>query len=384
MTLVLATTGIVLFVSTRHHGTPEAPSSLPTPILNIYVNPVTGTNNGGSKSRPYKTIQDALNAARPGTVIHLAAGVYVEEPKTRVDGTATRPIVIEGEENGTSLSDRYKTVLYGVGHVFTIQNNYYVLRGFTIDGEQLLEEHRPLNTWPTQPASVYTFKQSEQAYVRNSHPIVVDGGADKDITGTVIDDMWISGASGECVRFRDGASHGIVENSVIEWCGLQARNIPGTYLYHNGEGVYIGTSPKSTTETRHDDDPTNHIVVERNRISTFGSECVDIKENAFDNSVISDFCGYNQEPLSDQGSNLEIRGYGNTVRKNVIAHSRGYGVKIAADSRKYKNDANTIEDNVFTNQAGAAIINLGRAKQGVICGNTFEDGAPLKRFGATC
>jgi hypothetical protein len=382
--LALLVAGVALTFQIRSHRSQEASPGPPTTPLSIYVNSSTGTNAGGSASHPYKTIQDALDVARPGTIIHLERGVYEEEPKTRIDGTNERPIVVEGQERGMSLSDRYKTVLYGIGHVFTIQNNHYVLRGFTIDGEQGLEEHRPLATWPTRPSAIYAFKQSVQGFVENSHPIVVDGGPHKDVTGTVIDDMWISSASGECVRFRDGASGGIVENSVIEWCGLEARSIPRTYPYHNGEGVYIGTSPKSTSETRHLDDPTNHITVTKDRIFTFGSECVDIKENAFDNSVVSVSCGYNQEPLSDQGSNLEIRGYGNIVRDNVIIHSRGYGVKIASDAPRYDNGSNSVEDNVFMSQRGAAIVKLDNAKEGHLCGNTLESGAPLAKFGAAC
>lgn len=382
--LIVAGVGIGQLSATRGHRTRQSTPGPPTSPLNIYVNPVTGTNTGGSKVRPYKTIQDALDVARPGTIIHLDAGVYTEEPETRVDGTAAHPIVIEGQEQGMSRSDRYKTVLYGVGHILTIQNDYYTLRGFTIDGEQLLEEHHPIATWPTLPSAIYAFKQSVQGYVRNSHPIVVDGGENKDVRGTVIVDMWISSASGECVRFRDGANRGIVENSVIEWCGLEAKSVPHTYPYHNGEGVYIGTSPKSTTETRHQDDPTNHITVERDRIFTYGSECVDIKENAFDNAVISVTCGYNQEPLSSSGSNLEIRGYGNIVRDNRIDYSRGYGVKIASDAPEYKNGGNTVENNIFMHQAGPAIVKLDHAKQGPICGNTFENGAPLEKFGTAC
>jgi hypothetical protein len=364
--------------------TAHASSASPAQGRNIYVNPAKGLNGVGSQTRPYKTIQDALNVARPGSVIHLSRGVYVEEPVTKVDGTATEPIVVEGPEQGMSRSDRYRAVLYGVGHVFSIRNNDYVLRGFTIDGQRKLERHRPIATWPTKPSAIFGFKQSVQSYVSESHLIVVDGGAGKAVTGTVIDNMFINGAAGECVRFRDGASYGIVENSVIQYCGLQGKHKSGAYLYHNGEGVYVGTSPKSTQETEYADDRTNHITVERDRITTFGSECVDIKENSFDNSVISVLCGDNQEPLSYDGSNLEIRGYGNTVRNNRIVNSTGYGVKIASDGSRYKNDDNTVEDNTFSGQAGAPIIILDRVSQRTMCGNTSVHGQPLKKYGAAC
>jgi hypothetical protein len=382
--LMVVVTGEAIFLSARAHSSSSSKPGAPASYVNIYVNPKSGSDAVGSQSHPYKTIQDALDVARPGTIIHLASGVYQEEPKTRVDGTAAEPIVVEGQEQGMSLSDRYKTVLYGVGHIFTVQNNDYVLRGFTIDGQRSLEQHRPLTTWPTRPSEIYGFKKSVQAYVHNSHPIVVDGGPRKDVHGTIIDNMWISGAAGECVRFRDGASDGIVEDSVIQWCGLEGQTVPDTYLFHNGEGVYIGTSPKSTSETRHSDDPTNHITVESDRILTFGSECVDIKENSYANVVTSVTCGDNQEPLSYEGSNLEIRGYDNTVKDDVIMESAGFGVKIASDSSSYPNTSNTVEDNVFRGQTGAAIVNLSHASQGPICGNTFGNDVPLRAFGTAC
>jgi hypothetical protein len=272
------------------------------------------------------------------------------------------------------LSDRFKTVLYGTGNVFSIKNSYYILRGFTIDGQQVLQQHRPLSTWPTKSSAIFAFKQSIQRYVRNSHPVVVDGGPTKDVTGTVLDNMWISGAAGECVRFRDGAEDATVENSVIEWCGLQAKTVADTYL-----------SPKSTAESRHADDPTNHIVVKNDRILTFGSECVDIKENAFDNSVMFITCGDNEEPLSYEGSNLEIRGYGNTVEENLIMSSAGYGVKIASDDpRKYKNNNNIVQFNLFKGQTGAPIAILSNVKQRYMCSNEYSTGRPVHHFGAVC
>jgi hypothetical protein len=176
----------------------------------------------------------------------------------------------------------------------------------------------------------------------------------------------------------------VVENSVIQYCGLEGKSVADTYEYHNGEGVYIGTSPKSTQETRSADDPTNHITVKDDRITTFGSECVDIKENSFDNSVISVHCGDNQEPLSYDGSNLELRGHNNTVENNVIFNSRGYGVKIASDSSKYKNSSNTVEGNTFSGQKGAAIVIQSHTTQGPMCGNRYASGQPFLMFGMAC
>jgi hypothetical protein len=386
LVLAAGTGYLALHTTSRASGTTvSSPQPVPpTSTRNMYVNPKTVGSGDGSTRHPYRTIQDALDVAVPGSVIHLEPGVYDEMVKTEHDGTAARPIVVEGDGTGMSRSDHYRTVLYGTGHIFTVQNDWYTLRGFAIDGQLTLERHHPMSTWPDAAAEVFAFKQGVQDEVSDAHPLVVDGGSDKDVTGTVIDDMWISGGGGECVRFRDGATDGIVENSTIEWCGLKAHAVSDTYPYHNGEGVYIGTSPKSSSESRHEDDPTNHITVEGDHILTFGSECVDIKENAYDNVVRSTMCADNQEPLDDTGSNLEIRGYGNTIEGNTIVHSQGYGVKIAVDGVKYDNRSNVVRMNTFSGQVGAAIYDPSPEVQGRICGNVFSRGRGIPAFERAC
>jgi hypothetical protein len=76
----------------------------------------------------------------------------------------------------------------------------------------------------------------------------------------------------------------VVADSAIEWCALYRKGEGvDEYAYHNGEGVYIGTSPKSEMQPMHADDESLYNVARDNTISTFGSECVDVKENAHDN-----------------------------------------------------------------------------------------------------
>jgi hypothetical protein len=73
--------------------------------------------------------------------------------------------------------------------------------------------------------------------------------ASRDITGTRIANMFLNGAGGECVRFRNRAAASLVVNSVIQWCGMLASGDDSSkYKYHNSEGVYVGTSPKSTDQ----------------------------------------------------------------------------------------------------------------------------------------
>ena len=75
-----------------------------------------------------------MDRARPGTVIHLAAGIYNENVVTRVNGRPDERIVVEGPAYGTAT-------LFGTSHVMAIKNSYYTLRDFAIDGQEQVENH---------------------------------------------------------------------------------------------------------------------------------------------------------------------------------------------------------------------------------------------------
>ncbi|MCX7805623.1 MAG: hypothetical protein N3A38_10595, partial [Planctomycetota bacterium] len=75
-------------------GTPAA-ASLPD---GLYVVPEGGDVPPGIPSAAvFRRIQDAVNAARPGSVIHLTKGIYREAIVFRKSGQPGRPITIEGE-----------------------------------------------------------------------------------------------------------------------------------------------------------------------------------------------------------------------------------------------------------------------------------------------
>src|SRR5262249_50308887 len=102
----------------------------------LYVAPAGANSNPGTQARPLRTIQSALNRARPGTKIVLAPGAYHEALHTVVSGTAAAPIVIQGPETGMDPTKRHVATLYGTWRILTVDSSYLTLRGFTIDGEE--------------------------------------------------------------------------------------------------------------------------------------------------------------------------------------------------------------------------------------------------------
>ncbi|MFP2904138.1 fibronectin type III domain-containing protein [Pyxidicoccus sp. 3LFB2] len=341
----------------------------------LYVSPSGSDSNAGTSSTaPLKTIQAALDKATAGTTIHLAPGIYRERPVTKRAGTATAPITLKGPETGKARAGRYKAVLFGTSRVFNIDHSHYVLEGFTIDGQEKLIN----KTYPTSLSGARQFKVDNQALISDGRLIYIGSSdASRDITGVVIRDMFLNGAGGECIRMRNNADGNEVAHSVIQWCGMFAKDDGDGDPYHNGEGVYIGTSPKSTSQPMYANDHSAFNHIHDNTIHTFGSECFNVKENAHANTFARNDCRYNDEPLEFLGSLVELRGHDNVLDSNVFSGSRSYVLKLKSDSGGYDKGGNSATNNTFREAVGAFIRNDHSAAQDTFCGNTFDASAPI-------
>jgi hypothetical protein len=370
---IVAMLAVLAVVIVGHEGPPAAtPAPAAGPAL--FVSPEGRDHNDGtSAATPLETIQAALEKATAGSVITLAPGVYHESPQTVRDGAPGAPITVQGPETGTDRAGRYRAVLFGTGRIFNVDHSWITLRGFTIDGEEQLAS-TPL---PTDLAGIDAFKRSVQDRVEDSRLVYVGSNDDtRDVTGVTVDDMFLSSAGGECVRLRNGARGNTITNSVIQYCGMYGKSAKGADRaeFHNGEGVYIGTSPKSIDQPMAANDASAQNVVSRNVIRTFGSECFNVKENAHDNVFEGNRCGDNAETVDFEGSNVELRGHANVVRDNDIAGSEGYNIKIQSDEPEYDRGGNVVERNRLSGAAAEVFKIKSTAPQGSICGNTAPAG----------
>ncbi len=363
-------------------------AALATPVparaqgLTYFVSPTgSDTDSGTSAATPFRTLQKALDLARPGTTITLAPGTYRQAVATKVAGTAAAPVTVRGPETGKDPGGRHRAVLLSPGgRVFSVNHSHYTLDGFTIDGQPNIA----VSEYPATPDRVRAFKDSVQARAVNSKLVYV-GAADtsRDITGITLSNMFLHGSGGECVRFRNRASNSLVVDSVIRWCGMLGQgDDDDRYKYHNAEGVYVGTSPKSTTQPLYANDTSNGIVVRDSTIETFGSECFEVKENAHHNRLENSDCRFNDEPLAFKGSNVEFRGDHNLVLGSRVTGSRGWNVKLASDAPSYDRGGNSVERSSFGGAAGAAIHNEQSTTGSSFCDNTFattpvSDGASI-------
>jgi hypothetical protein len=370
---------LAFVIFTAMDGGP-APSQRPAPsaqATQLYVSPTGNDGGPGTEAAPLQTIQAALEKAQPGTVITLAPGEYREEPTTVRDGAPDAPITIRGPENGKDPSGRSKAVLFGTGRIFNIDHSYYTLEGFTIDGQEQLSGAQV----PADLGAITAFKNSVRGQVEDSKLIYI-GSSDTslDITGVTIRNMFLTEAGTECVRLRNNAHGNTIVDSVIQYCGLfgKAEDEGDRFEFHNGEGVYIGTSPKSDNQPMHENDTSSNNVVSGNVIRTFGSECFNVKENAHDNVFENNECSGNTESTEFSGSNVELRGHGNVVRNNVISDSAGWNVKIQNDDdADYDNGGNVVENNTLSGSAAEPVRIKTEAQQGRFCGNKVTAAEPV-------
>ena len=245
-----------------------------------YVNPDTkvgnNANTGTSSGAPFATLQKALDVAQRRGRRSTSPPAPTARPSSPSAPGPRRPrSPSRGRRRG-----RDKAVLYGLGgRVFSIDHSYYTLTGFTIDGQQNIARSEYPNV--TSLSQIEAFKNSVQAKAVNSKLVYVGASTTSaDIVGTTISNMFLNGSGGECVRFRNRAANSLIVDSVIQWCGMRASGSGDQYKYHNAEGVYIGTSPKSTDQPFAANDTSNNIVVRNSTINTYGSECFEAKENA--------------------------------------------------------------------------------------------------------
>lgn len=119
-------------------------------------------------------------------------------------------------------------------------------------------------------------------------------------------------------------------------------------------------------------DTTNNNYIHDNTINTFGSECLDVKENSYGNRFQNNDCGYNDEPLSFNGSNIELRGSNNVIVGSRVTQSRGFGLKLWSDAGPYPQGGNSLQGTSFSAVTGVSITNKQTASQGTFCGNTFD------------
>ncbi|WP_050182660.1 DUF1565 domain-containing protein [Domibacillus robiginosus] len=108
----------------------------------MYVSPARDDINTGSKKKPLKTIQKAVNLAKPGTTIYARKGIYKEQVIIWKSGLKNTAIVVKTYSNekatidgsGLNVSWDYQ------GLVSILDASYVTVEGFEIKNYKTKQE----------------------------------------------------------------------------------------------------------------------------------------------------------------------------------------------------------------------------------------------------
>ncbi|MFP3122588.1 DUF1565 domain-containing protein [Ectobacillus funiculus] len=100
----------------------------------LYVSPIGSDKNVGSKKKPLKTIQKAVNLAKPGTTVYVRKGIYKEQVVIKKSGLKNAPIIIKAyPKEKATIDGRGLKVSWDYQGLVSMHDKSYV----TIDGFEI-------------------------------------------------------------------------------------------------------------------------------------------------------------------------------------------------------------------------------------------------------
>ena len=357
--------------------------------------------NAGTAAAPLKTVQAAIDKAKPGTTIRIHKGTYNQQLLIRKSGTASAPITVTNAGDGTvtitsdqpaeSCDSRQpsprRTVLMQAG------SDYWTFRGLSI--------HNGIYINGGGAHAVYTW-HDDLVDARNWEPRrAVPGASKNDPVAAKTAVAYMEKVLGRSLNPADGnqfignritgrgihatfARSGVIKDNVITevTCGTgpgiwliafsnfwQVTGNDVSHIADSGdthfmqEGIRLGSA-------------SNYNVVARNKVHDLGDDGrgiatdVDASFNTFEyNTVTNVPIGYNDE----------MSGWGNIWRKNTVTNFTilGFGFRmkdrvLKVPSKDTSTHYSIVADNVATaGRKGAAGLSIGAIAGSKFSGNTF-------------
>jgi hypothetical protein len=325
----------------------------------------TGGNdaNPGTEAQPWRTIQRAMNAATPGSTVHIKAGTYTERLTLNVSGTEGSPITFQpygfsgapgcGGRTGVRCGGDAVVLDYGPlgtvtdgvpflritgrSHVriqgLTFQNyacNGSMQQGVRIDGASSFIEvrnNRFLNNRNMHQAIDFTAALLHFRVWGPAHDITISGNEFANIVTVVsetltmdqgaydvlVEDNWLHDVDGIAIDTHGGAHHITVRGNLLERIG---KKPDGSFWYNNPPNAIYN-------------DGGNTVLIERNTVrdSAYGIAVVSEPGQPDGHAIVirNNLCYRNAEAgvmvgnwYSTDGSSLyDIQVLNNTLADNT-------------------------------------------------------------------
>ncbi len=316
-----------------------------------YVSPNGSDTNAGTQAAPWKTVQRAAGAVKPGDTVYLMAGTYPGRLQINHSGEEGRPITFRNYRDQAATIDG-KDASGGAGVVQVFNQGHIVLSGL-----------RVINARGRGEAGIY-LQNCNHVTVRGCYTFNTGSSGIKLIhcTDTVVDGNEI-----------DWGCQGGAEENITVKIDSDRIQVSNNYIHNSrDEGIDIKEGARNVRVF-------GNLIrdVERQGLYTdaWNRETFNI---VFSGNVVRD-CGFGLAAGSETGGLLHDVSFVN----NIVCNCEGPGLVVASWGRgdEHPMDGVRFINNTLykagTRWGGAAALDDGQAKNVIVRNNIFADcGAP--------
>jgi hypothetical protein len=247
-----------------------------------FVDSAAVDKGSGTADRPWKTIQRAAEAAKPGDRVIVRKGTYTERVQFNVSGKPDQPIAFEAE--GEVLVKGPTTLQHWEAILDVRKRSYLVIKGFTVQDSNWFGIGIHNSQYITIQNCATANTQASGIYARDSEQIVVEGNdvtmaclyeGDKGgsqecisianvkgfrVTGNKVHDTTGKKSGGEGIDAKESAQDGVIESNTVwniprlgiyvdSWNGLAKNLIVRRNIVHDCScGIAVSSEDGGTVE----------------------------------------------------------------------------------------------------------------------------------------
>ena len=322
----------------------------------LYVSPNGSNKNVGSKQKPFKTIQKAVNVSKPGTIIYVKKGTYKEQVVIKKSGKKNAPIAIKAYKKEKVIVDGSNVkVSWDYQGLISIHNKSYVtIEGLEIKNYKTKEEDLvPIGISVSGSGKGIKILRNHIHHIEtqhkngNAHGIAIYGTK----SPQAIEDILISENKLEDMKL--GWSETLVLNGNVK--NFKVQN--NTIRRNNNIGIdvigYEGIAPDEAYDQARNGVISNNTVYQ---ISSYGNPAYGKNYSAGGIYVdggkqitIEENRVYNNDIGIEAASEHKGRSTSAiTIRKNTIYENRSAGIAIGGYDQDRGNTINSIiTDNIL-------------------------------------